>query len=583
MKKKVMLLTFAAALAFAGCSNDSASDGPENGQWTGKGTGYIAVTISAPTDNPNISASSTRATDGGFESGEFTEQFAPNGLFLLFKTDGTQYGDPQSLDLTWSKVDEKNPAVDQISSAVIVIGDADGVTKVEPNRVVCVLNAPDGLATALKGKNISEIRETIDNYSFEGEPVSSSTSPDKGSIVMTNSVYLNNTNEEFAANIAAHIATTPETAKLNPVSIYVERVVAKVRIDGFIDNNENVTDSKINLTRDSKIEENVVIRPILQAVALGNVADKSYLFKKITGLSFTDWTWNDVVNKRCYWAVSPALKTDENPSGLGFINQSWKAIKDSYKTRTRYYIQENTSTTPTCVMLKAELHEIKNGVDQGAISLCKLAGLYYTPAEALKVMATYAKNAGWRYESTNSEGNTVYTTLDHTDLRWMTKDEANTDAELKALKGWLAVARFNKTAEQLIADGKKLVKANGVNADGTPKYETKTIADLNTAMLAKQYHAWMWTDGCTYYFVDIEHFGFEKKTIDEVEKNVPLKGIVRNHAYALAFNSVKGLGIPVFDPDETIIPEKPSDDAFYVAAQIQVLMWKLVKQTVDFE
>lgn len=592
--KKILFLPLAAALAFAGCSDDSTTEGPDNGQWTGKGTGYLAVTISTPANNPNISASSTRATDGGFEQGEFNEQYAPNGLFLLFKTDGTQYGDPQSLSLTWRKADNSNPAVDQISNAVIVIGNQDtdgdkkpdGVTKVEPNRVVCVLNAPNGLADKLKGQDITQIRKTIDDYSFTGEPTT--TDLQRGSIVMTNSIYLNEAkNEEFAVNIAAHIASTPETAKLNPVNIYVERVVAKVRVNGFTVTDKTVIDTELpQLTRDGKIETGVVIRPELQAIALGNVADKSYLFKKITGLDFTDWSWNDIINKRCYWAVSPSTTEAEGTATapLGFRNQSWNQIKDSYLTRTRYYIQENTSTTPTCVMLKAQLHEVKDGtVSADPITLCKLAGLYYTPAEALKQMATYAKNAGWRYMSTNDEGKTVFNTLEPEDLRWMTADDVKADEKLQELKGWLAVTRFNKTEQQLTDAGLSLVKIFGVDDTGTMKYENKTIADLNTAMLADQYHAWMWTNGCTYYFVDIEHFGIEKKTIDGVEKDVPLKGIVRNHAYELTLNSVMNLGVPVFDPDETIIPEKPSEDAFYVAAQIHVLKWKYVKQTVDFK
>lgn len=592
--KRFLFLPLAAALAFAGCSDDSTTEGPDNGQWTGKGTGYLAVTISTPANNPNISASSTRATDNGYIKGEYAEQFAPYGLFLLFDPAGDQYGTPQLLNLNpWKDEDSLNPEIERISSAIIVIGGTNGVTKVTPNRVVCILNAPDGLATALTGKKITEIRDVIDDYSFTGLPIDPDANPDatRGSIVMTNSVYRDNNEEEFGAEIASHIATTQATAMLNPVSIYVERVVAKVRAEAIMQ--DQVTDSTIPLRRNGAIEDAVVIRPILKAVALGNVADKSYLFKNITGLHtrFTNWTnWNDSDSKRCYWAVSPSAAPETaDANRLGFKNQSWNQITDANDRRSRYYIQENTSDTHTCIMLKAQLHEVKDGtVSADPITLCKLAGLYYTPADALKVMATYAKNAGWCYKSKNDEGKTVYTTIDPEDLRWMTKEDVKADEALQALKGWLAVARFNKTEAELTAAGQTLVKANGVGADGTPNYEDKTIADLNTAMSADQYHAWMWTDGCTYYFVDIEHFGFDNKTVagevqtPEAVKEY-LKGIVRNHAYVLTLNSVKNLGIPVFDPDETIIPEKPSEDAFYVAAQINVLKWKLVGQTVDFE
>ena len=107
-------------------------------------------------------------------------------------------------------------------------------------------------------------------------------------------------------------------------------------------------------------------------------------------------------------------------------------------------------------------------------------------------------------------------------------------------------------------------------------YAPKSYADVNKALCEKALRPKKWTDGMCYYFVDIEHFG-----TDANSKN--LKGIIRNHIYELTLNSLGGLGVPVFDPDKIIIPEVPGDDEyFYLAAQIHVLKWKVVSQTVDF-
>ena len=92
------------------------------------------------------------------------------------------------------------------------------------------------------------------------------------------------------------------------------------------------------------------------------------------------------------------------------------------------------------------------------------------------------------------------------------------------------------------------------------------VADLvNSLDTAAQ-----WTDGKAYFFVPIEHFGDSPQNV----------GVVRNHYYNLAINSITGLGTPVYNPSETIIPEKMVDEDYYVAAQVQILKWKMVSQEV---
>ena len=59
---------------------------------------------------------------------------------------------------------------------------------------------------------------------------------------------------------------------------------------------------------------------------------------------------------------------------------------------------------------------------------------------------------------------------------------------------------------------------------------------------------------------------------------------MRNHIYDLTLSSIKGIGTPVFDPDDVIIPERPDiENLYYLAARINVLAWKVVSQTVNFE
>lgn len=53
-------------------------------------------------------------------------------------------------------------------------------------------------------------------------------------------------------------------------------------------------------------------------------------------------------------------------------------------------------------------------------------------------------------------------------------------------------------------------------------------------------------------------------------------GVVRNHIYKVNLTGIFGLGTPVFDPDEIIIPEKPEEKDVYLAADIRILSWRIV-------
>ena len=58
-------------------------------------------------------------------------------------------------------------------------------------------------------------------------------------------------------------------------------------------------------------------------------------------------------------------------------------------------------------------------------------------------------------------------------------------------------------------------------------------------------------------------------------------GVVRNHVYKVNISDIVGMGTPVYDPDnDEITPIVPSDEKSYLAAQINVLAWKVVGSDV---
>jgi hypothetical protein len=107
------------------------------------------------------------------------------------------------------------------------------------------------------------------------------------------------------------------------------------------------------------------------------------------------------------------------------------------------------------------------------------------------------------------------------------------------------------------------------NPDTYADNAVKTNEYLKTVQPALLYKS-----GQTYYIVDIEHFGTKQAYY----------GVVRNHVYQIDINSIKGYGSPIFDGySDVVTPEYPDDEdeSSYVAARINVLSWKVVKQSVD--
>ena len=119
----------------------------------------------------------------------------------------------------------------------------------------------------------------------------------------------------------------------------------------------------------------------------------------------------------------------------------------------------------------------------------------------------------------------------------------------------------------------KYDSVNGYVKLGNPDIVGDNAAKANEYLEDVQ-PALLYKTGQTYYIVDIEHFGTDTAAY----------GVVRNHVYQIDINSITGYGSPVYNGLGNIIdPEYPEveDESSFVAARINVLSWKVVKQQVD--
>lgn len=566
MKIRHFILGALACGMFTACTSEDpvGPQGPDDGN----GVGYLAVNIVAPKDN-----GTRAAVEGGFENGSTAEDKVTNGLFLLFNADNTQYGTPQLVNLEWEGIKDNNGSydhnVENIAKAVLVIGtdgeNGSGVNEIKATKILAIMNPTTGklgsgdndvnrdLETMFSGKTLQQVLSVINSFDDKTNQ----------NFVMTNSTYLENYNATSntgsvvkAANIAGHVATDPESAKLNPVEIYVERVLAKIHMNTTRD--IDCEETEISITDGSSATTTKTLYPVITGIELANRADKVRLFKSITDWNtwgFT-WNWNDEENKRSYWANVPNSDSEQSWS-----NRSYNEVINLNKINQSVdaYCHPNTSSSHiTSVLVTAELRE---GSKEGApFTFVKYADGYYTKDGALAIIANTLHNAGYRIKD-----GTELTDIPSTDLKWIeAKNETSAD-----LKGWEAVSVLQNTS------GKTYVNVKEKNEDGSDN-KVYTAAQINEKLTKKAYRAWIWTEGKCYYFVEIEHFG------TDAEGNA-LKGIIRNHVYNLTLKDLKGLGVPVFDPTVTIIPEKPSPDQFYLAARINILKWKIVNQEIHFE
>ena len=545
--KKLFFLPALAAMMFSSCSSDE-PNGPntevnENG-------GYLAVNI--------VSPAGSRGTDDGFENGDATagENTATKAMFLFFDDKGNPTQTPQIVDLTWPTTDQTTvtPAVEKISEAIVSVA---GKTK--PAQMLVVLN-PGSIRLA--GQSLAQVLATTGQYATSAA----------GTFIMTNTAYYDGKIVVTTPLSADDVKDTKDAAKTAAKDVYVERVVAKIRItDGGLLDNVGNTD----ITADN---EEYTIVPEIKGIEVANIAQQSYLFKNIDKI--TDWMangqWpevNDTDNKRSYWATPYADKT--------FANQSWTGVTGDITNlaNNKFYVQENTNmSNQTSILITAELKYRKKGTNDALqpVELVKWAGNYYMKNQFLSRFITLINNEGYEIVTLTDGKATEHRQFKTGEARYLT------DAEHKALREATTGAGSDIRAFETAGRVNYTLQANEVFAKnvtvsgGVINYTAvDDVKEINDFLLQKANRVWLWNQK-SYYYVPIEHFGPVKTPIDFSH------GVVRNHIYELNLKSLKGLGTPVVDASEEIIPEKPDEDLFYVAAKINILKWRIVNQNVNF-
>lgn len=542
MKIKSLLAGMVVSAALASCTNQDIIEN-ESEINTSTAKAYIGIKIADPANGI-----SRAATDGGFDNGTINENYIKKSLFVFYDKDGNNKGKgiiEGKLDVNGNPVN--GTSIEANTTAVVVLHGVQGKNDY-PTQVVAFLNLPQEVQTELEGKKLDEAIEMVKNMTEISDYATNE------NFIMTNSVYLKEDKIQVATPITnINFAQTEEGAIQNPITIYVERVAAKVKMT---EKQDGVETPDIDIIYNGKSGYKLKLE--IDGWGINGVNKSTYILKNVDATwNWNNWIWNDVDNHRSYWAKDsnydngnyPINHEEYDSNAYPLVYNSWNTVAGNVKNIQ--YCPENTvgpsllsNINATTYMVIAGHYKIvdKNGTENEVGESNKLyqyIGQFYTEEELLKLLAEQAS---------------IYT---QTEKKW---NKVGADSYQ------LVRANLHEAKLELKTEGEYYSEKN----------ESKKITSLkeaNSIVNNRVGTITTFAGGKTFFYTNIQHLNTNTGKVGSI-------GIVRNHTYNLTLNTIRNLGEGVFDPDEEIIITDKEKE-FFVGATLNILSWKVVNQDVD--
>ena len=574
--KKYLFLAIA-LLGLASCAKEDLTNGNEpihNGEIE---ESYIAINLSAS----DVTRAET--TTPVFEDGEAAERAVNHVDFFFFDEAGNPFnvvGNPavapgggrnhlRAIDVTFTKDSEgtDDDDISDTSSPVLLLQTYKGHY---PSQIVAVLNWS---TDTNKSYSLDELHNAVD---IQG------TFNSTKYFVMSNAVYASSGKTVNATALPeSSIKKTKDEAKDVPISIYVERVAAKVAVSTNSDSNV----IKLNKPFDGMISVGELGQKDVYAKILGwelyNDNTKSYLLKQIDPTWSVDdigFNWNDSPWYRSYWATSLGRPAgDDNSFQMKYDNYEAEGFTTEYGFAMggATYVGENTNgkQSGTKVILKAQLVDAaENGQP---LEIASWYGNKYVGEEnLLTAVANSLKYTLFYYD----EANRKYIGITPEDLQCVAGGTTEAPTGVDANEVYFQLSDKQGCGKNRLGGWYKLVEgeykpvADNLNPD-------KYSVEATNGYLKTIQPGILYKDGETFYYIDIKHLGAPNSLAEY--------GVVRNHIYNVIINSIGGYGSPVYVGTSDIIDPKYPDiedaEESFVSAQINILSWRLVNQTVDIQ
>ena len=535
---KIKFLKFALiALLFTACKPT-----PEGGDGTNPNGGdgessYIAITLAS--DGNGGRGGSKDDGDAVYEEGVGRENKVESAYVFFFR-DNEAFplyvnSEDNAINYLNINVTDNNQEVTDDTKTVLVINEYQGEL---PNQMVAVLNWVPTENTY----SLDDLKEAVVGFVNNGNY-----------FIMSNSTYKDASGDVYATPLeSGDFKTSADEAMGAPVKIYVERVAAKVRVNtpgDLDDDNAGTEDEHIFELQDVELD----IYAKVTGWTIYNANTQSYLLKNLPSLPYNDeslgFYWNSASNHRSYWAVSCENKFN-NVSGV-----------DTLSYKDRMYCCENTlgnsdasKDSRTKVIIRAQLQDTEGNV----VEVARWYGKDYAGRQNLLTAVTNTLVNTYYYKEEIEGGSIEYKSITWEDLMAVKGNNEN-------VQEYQVYFQLNDKKEGF---GVKKTWVKRVSGE----FETITNDELNGELLGNVVPALLYTDGMTYYFTDIKHLSGNNK--DNY-------GVVRNHLYDINIKSITGYGTPVSSDNVIDNPQMPEEYFTYVAAEINILPWRVVSNDID--
>ena len=586
-----------AIIALVSCAkNETVTTTTDELTTTDGSTRYMSVTMTMGTG--------TKASTYEIGSDAENSVTLSNCGFLFYDEDGSYvtYGELATDSFT----SQESGAIEDISDATVILGPS----LLSPTYVLVVFNYPDW--KNLMGYTYEHVQSVI----YASTP---NTSTD-GSFTMASAGQLDteNTDSPYTnlTDVSEYIKTDESEAEGSPVTLYVERQVAKVTIspqttetsaDTYIlgsstegyyaDLEDGVTYIDYDSENGKITTSDVPVRININGWAVNVTNSESYLVKAYDS-NYDDNTYADEISTEFssyLWAKDINYDyTEDNPDTTGITYLTYGKIGEC--STDAIYTHENTvnstgqsatsantsgytAITPTVVVAAAVTLDVdKNETDYEvpATSDGTTADLYMNGGIIFSkdgITATALEEITSSYKTSDDNGSS-FRTLTPDDVSVTYTAYTGSDATTNSGVYVVGSVDVGSTAIYTSTDGSNYTAATGVSSDLLDALNntsflavgTNTTTGATTGL--KYYNA-----GKCYYQAVIEHTAGEST----------LKGIVRNHSYQITLNTISGIGGPVTSNDDSleVIPGE-DNEVNYLAAEINILSWISQSQTVDF-
>lgn len=564
MKRNLLFMSVLASLFLVGCSQKEIVPGGED---NGKGSGSSFINVNLVSYGNGTRAISPYE-DGTDEENKVTKVrfyfFTETGGPANVKLNGSSY--VNYYDWTPGKDDVNpgsNPDIEKKLSATIVIRTPAGDQV--PQRIAAVLNPTENA----KSRSLSELQSVAADYAngnFTRE----------GQFVMFNSVYAEGSDEIVPQPILAkNLCTTEADAKDNPVTLYVERSVAKVSL-GFgdlLDSNHRmqIKDKDGNAVKVPGVDgQQINVYLEIKGWGLTAETDKGRLVKKIDASWDGNW-WKG--SYRSFWAINAENAANQYHKYTDIPEMDWT-------TPPHLYTNENAGQLAGKQLNKTKFIINGNICDENgnALTLVRHLGVHFADVtsssdenenfKSLKnsiLKRLEASGKKYYVKETTGESDNALTTFRQIDAGDIKIVKADQKTQEDSNNNCYVYAQLTDAAANLTWY---------TNNEPSVENPTASASDINNALKNKDVVDWglVWNSGMTYYYDEIKHITDSK-----------MMGVVRNHIYKVNITKIAGLGTPVYDPEEVIYPEKPEKNDHYIAAEIKILSWRVVTDNYELE